>query len=193
MFIVLDSKCVIDVIEQIFIFGVENMDMVKKIGKGIKYILTELIPNITFIVIFGTFLLTIISRYIFRTPITWSYEISILGYMWVMFFAVGKAMEADDHVVFGLVYDHLGKKGQVACKIIYNIMLIVLLGVTLIPSIQSLMSKKMMTGVLKLPFKVVFAPMIYMFAEIIVRSIIDIIRSIKGLKEPVQSENIEVS
>ena len=37
-------------------------------------------------------MVSIISRYIFRVPVAWSYEISVLGYMWTMFFGVGKAM-----------------------------------------------------------------------------------------------------
>ncbi len=154
-----------------------------KIRKIIAEFLGGVIPNLTFIVIFVTFMLTIISRYILRAPISWSYEISILGYMWTMFFGVGKAMEADEHVVFGLVYDSLGKKAKVAFKIIYNTALVVLLGIAFLPCVDSLLSKKMVTGVLKLPYSVVFAPMIYMFAEIMIRCIIDIYKSIKGLKE----------
>ena len=81
------------------------MDNFKKIGKKIVDFLGVFIPNITFLVIFLTFMVTIVSRYFFKTPVTWSYEVSVLGYMWTMFFGVGKAMEADEHVVFGLVYD----------------------------------------------------------------------------------------
>jgi TRAP-type C4-dicarboxylate transport system permease small subunit len=168
------------------------VEKAKKIVKYIADFLGYFIPNMTFIVIFITFMLTIISRYVLKAPIAWSYEISILGYMWTMFFGVGKAMEADEHVVFGLVYDNLGKKGQVVCKVIYNLALILLLGAAFYPCIQSLLSKKMVTGVLKLPYTIVFAPMIYMFAEIIIRCVKDIINSIKGLKDTEKIEKVEV-
>ena len=72
------------------------MDNFKKIGKKIADFLGVFIPNITFLVIFLTFMVTIVSRYFFKTPVTWSYEVSVLGYMWTMFFGVGKAMEADE-------------------------------------------------------------------------------------------------
>lgn len=163
-----------------------------RIRRGIADVLGVWVPNITFTIIFITFMLTIVSRYIFKTPITWSYEISVLAYMWTMFFGVGKAMEKDEHVVFSLVYDKLGLKGQVACKVLYNLMMIVLIGIAFVPSVNSLMSKKMITGVLKLPYKLVFAPLLYMFADVVIRSVIDIVKTVKLLKAPKPTENIEV-
>ena len=96
------------------------MDNFKKIGKKIVDFLGVFIPNITFLVIFLTFMVTIVSRYFFKTPVTWSYEVSVLGYMWTMFFGVGKAMEADEHVVFGLVYDAVKPRTQFIFKVVYN-------------------------------------------------------------------------
>ncbi len=147
------------------------------------YLFGTIIPNITFIIIFLTFMLTIISRYILRTPITWSYEISILAYMWTMFFGVGKALKAGEHVVFSLVYDHVNPRVQFIFNILSDVIMISLLGIAFIPSVHSLLGKRMVTGVLKMPYTVVFAPFLFMFAEIIVRSIIDLIAQIKGLKQ----------
>ena len=75
------------------------------------------VTSISFIVIFVTFMISILSRYIFRIPVTWTYEISILGYMWTMFFGVGKAIDNDEHVVFSLVYDKISPKGKRFCLI----------------------------------------------------------------------------
>ena len=151
------------------------------IGKKAADFLGIWIPNLTFGIIFLTFMITIISRYILKTPVAWSYEISILAYMWTMFFGVGKAMEADEHVVFGLVYDSAGPKTKIAMKILYNVILVALLCLVFFPSVRSLLSKKMVTGVLKLPFTIVFSPMIYMFAEIIIRSVLEIRKNILHL------------
>ena len=149
--------------------GEETVDNFKKIGKKIVDFLGVFIPNITFLVIFLTFMVTIVSRYFFKTPVTWSYEVSVLGYMWTMFFGVGKAMEADEHVVFGLVYDAVKPRTQFIFKVVYNTFLLILLVTCFVPCFQSMVGKKMVTGVLKLPYTVVFAPFMYMLAEIIVR------------------------
>lgn len=164
------------------------MDTLRKIGKAVTYILGTVIPNITFVIIFLTFMITIVSRYVLKTPVAWSYEVSILAYMWTMFFGVGRAMAADEHVVFGLVYDMVGRRKKMIFRVLANLLMIVFLVIVFIPSIHSLLSKRMVTGVLKMPFSVVFAPLIYMFGEIIIRSIIDLMHNIKLIREGVSVE-----
>ena len=151
----------------------------RKTGKWIMNFLGVGVTSVCFTIIFITFMVSIISRYVFRVPVAWSYEISVLGYMWTMFFGVGKAMEKDEHVVFSLVYDSLQPRGQYICKVIYNILLAVLLSVAFVPCIQSMLKKKNVTGVLQMPHAVVFAPFIYMLAEVIVRSIINVFKAKK--------------
>ena len=89
-----------------------------------------------------------------------------------MFFGVGKAMENEEHVVFGLVYDNVGPKMKIVFEILNSLILVILIAIVFIPSIHSLLAKRMVTGVLKLPYKVVFAPLIYMFGEMLIRSLI---------------------
>lgn len=167
------------------------MKSLKKIGKGFIDFMGIGVTSISFIIIFITFLISIASRYIFKTPVTWSYELSVLGYIWTMFFGVGKAMEKDEHVVFGLVYDVLKPFGQFMCKILYNIVLVVLLLITFLPCAESLITKQMVTGVLKLPFNIIFLPLLWMFAEVIVRSVINIVNAVKEYKGRNNVENKE--
>lgn len=158
------------------------METARKLGRRVMDFLGIFVPNVTFCVIFITFMISIISRYCFKTPVAWSYEISVLGYMWTMFFGVGKAIENDEHVVFGLVYDTLKPFGKFLFKCIYNSFLLILLVICLMPSVDALLSKKMVTGVLKLPYTVVFAPFIYMLVETIVRTAINIKKSYEEYK-----------
>ncbi len=155
------------------------MDLIKKIGKAVMYLLGTVLPNLTFLLIFVTFMVTIVSRYVLKAPVPWAYEISILAYMWTMFFGVGKAMQNDEHVVFGLVYDHVRPGVKIVFDIISSLTLGILLITVFIPSIHSLLAKKMVTGVLKLPYTIVFSPLIYMFAEMLVRSLLDCWKHVK--------------
>lgn len=150
------------------------MQLLRVLGRKVVYFLDTILPNITFIIIFLTFMLTIISRYILKTPVAWSYEVSILAYMWTMFFGVGKALKEKEHVVFSLLYDHVGPGKKLIFDILSNILIIFLIGIAFIPSINSLLKKKMITGILKIPFTVAFAPLIYMFANVMIRSIIEL-------------------
>ena len=136
-----------------------------KLGSKIMTVLSEGVPMVAFLVVFVTFMMTIICRYVLRFAIPWSYEVSILGYMYCMFFGSGIALKRDEHVVFSLLYDKLPPAGKLACKLIYNAALIVLIAIVFVPCIRSLMSSTMKTGILKMPYKVVFAPFMWMLFE----------------------------
>lgn len=107
----------------------------------------------------------IICRYVLRFAIPWSYEVSILGYMYCMFFGSGIALKRDEHVVFSLLYDKLPPIGQLISKLVYNAALVVLIAIIFTPCLNSLMASTMKTGILKMPYKVVFAPFLWMLFE----------------------------
>lgn len=152
------------------------MESIKKVGKKFVDFLGITVPTITFLIIFITFMIGIVSRYVLRKPVPWTYEISILAYMWTMFFGVGQAIRLDEHVVFGLVYDSVSEKIQRIFRIIYNVAIVILMSVALMPSLYSMLSKRGITGVLQLPYKWVFAPFFVMFLDIIIRCAYGVIK-----------------
>ena len=100
-----------------------------------------------------------------RFAIPWSYEVSILGYMYCMFCGSGIALKRDEHVVFSLLYDKLPPIGQLISKLIYSAALVVLICIIFVPCVNSLMASTMATGILKMPYKIVFAPLLWMLFE----------------------------
>ena len=66
---------------------------------------------------------------------------------------------------------------------VYNIFLLALLLFCFVPCVQALLGRQMVTGVLKLPYTVVFAPFVYMLAEVIVRTVINIVKTVKDYKQ----------
>lgn len=165
------------------------MDALKKTGGAIEKVLA-FITDIAFFTIFVTFMLTIVSRYVFKKPVTWSYEVSVLGYIWTMFFGVGLGMKRDEHVVFGLVFDNLDGKGKFSFTMIYNVLLLFLLLVSTLPCLKALSTRRMVTGVLKLPFKIVFAPFILMYVDMMVRTVQNIIGAKKKYLEGSKEANV---
>ena len=135
------------------------------IAGKIMTVLSEGIPMVAFLVVFCTFMMTIFCRYLLRFAIPWSYEVSILGYMYCMFFGSGIALKRDEHVVFSLLYDKLPPIGKLICKVVYSAALIVLIAIIFVPCFKSLMASTMKTGILKMPYKFVFAPFLWMIFE----------------------------
>lgn len=136
-----------------------------KLGEKLMTVLSEGVPMVAFLVVFVTFMMTIICRYVLRFAIPWSYEVSILGYMYCMFFGSGIALKRDEHVVFSLLYDKLPPIGKLICKLVYNAVLVALIAIVFVPCVNSLMASTMKTGILKMPYKVVFAPFLWMLFE----------------------------
>ncbi len=140
------------------------------------------VTSVAFLVIFVTFMISIISRYVLRVPVTWTYEISILGYMWTMFFGVGRALRNDEHVVFSLVYDKVSPAKKSFFLLLYNALLAILLLLCVSPGFSAMLKSNSATGVLKLPYKIVFAPFWFMIIEIICVAASNCIRIVKNLK-----------
>lgn len=159
-----------------------------KLADKIMTVLSEGVPMVAFLVVFVTFMLTIICRYVLRFAIPWSYEVSILGYMYCMFFGSGIALKRDEHVVFSLLYDKLPPLGKLICKLVYNAVLIVLFVLVFTPSLNSLMASTMKTGILKMPYKAVFAPFLWMLFECAFRCLFYMKASWKEYKATVNGE-----
>lgn len=130
------------------------------------------VPTFCFAVLFLCFMATMIMRYCLKISLNWGSELAILCYMWIMFFGAGKGLTMEDHVVFSLIYDRCSPKVQMLMKVFYNIVLAVLLLVVVQPCLTAMGRSNMITGVLKIPYKVAFAPFIFMLVDSAVRALI---------------------
>ena len=97
-------------------------------------------------------------------------------------------VSADEHVVFSLVYDKLPSKGKLFSKLLCYAAMIVLLALTIVPSFKQIMKATNVTGVLKMPYKVVFFPYMWLLVETIIRSAFCIRDAIVEYKENSRKE-----
>lgn len=129
------------------------------------------IPTLSFAILFLCFMATMIMRYCLKISLNWGSELAILCYMWIMFWGSGKGLTMEDHVVFSLVYDRCSPKVQMIMKVFYNIVLAILMVWALKPCIVAMGRSNMITGVLKIPYKVAFAPFLFMLVDSAVRAL----------------------
>ena len=172
------------------------MKTAKKVLGKIMDILGVGFPCVIYLVLFLSFVATIVMRYCFGKALAWGNEVAVLAYMWIMFFGCGKAIENDEHVVFSLVYDKCSPKVQMMLKVFYNILLAVLIAIAIPSCVKLLLKSKQITGILKIPYKICFAPYIWMLAETVVRSLINVKKAIdeyKNHKHPAQGADKEVT
>lgn len=146
------------------------------------------IPTLSFGVLFLCFMATMILRYCFKISLNWGSELAILCYMWIMFWGSGYGLSHEDHVVFSLIYDRCSPKTQMIMKVFYNIVLAILMLWALPACITAMGRSKMITGVLKIPYKVAFAPFLYMLVDSSVRALLAAKKAYDEYKNPVNEE-----
>lgn len=66
----------------------------------------------------------VVKRYIFKAPLTWGYELSILSFMWVSFFGAAHALKSRSHIVFDFLITRLAEKTAKIFSIVVSIFII---------------------------------------------------------------------
>jgi TRAP-type C4-dicarboxylate transport system permease small subunit len=74
----------------------------KKIRRG-----AELFSAAMFAIMFGAFVLQVVSRYVFDAPVSWTIEICSIAYIWIVFFSSVTILRPDQHITFDMVYEVL--------------------------------------------------------------------------------------
>ncbi|MHB0897173.1 MAG: TRAP transporter small permease [Spirochaetales bacterium] len=81
------------------------MTKLKKALKILLDIIEIYLPMATFSALFIAFILQIVSRYIFRRPLVWPYELSQFGYLWTIMLGACYTSRNDSHIVFSIAYE----------------------------------------------------------------------------------------
>lgn len=90
----------------------------------------ELIAAFFFAVMFGAFLVQIVSRYWFNAPVSWSLEVCSLAYIWIVFWSAALLADERRHITFDLLYRAMpaARRRWLALFITVSIGLILLAG-----------------------------------------------------------------
>ena len=137
------------------------MDTLKKIRDVLRNIVELYIPIIAFLIMFVVFVIQIAARYIFNNPVPWAYEVTVMGYLWMVVLGACYAYRDRSHVTFTLVYDKLPVKGKAVCAFLGNLLMAIALIAMFVPSCQMISQMKIqVTSVFKIGLNIVYLPFI---------------------------------
>ncbi len=158
------------------------MQRIKKAGAFLLDAVEIYIPTAAFIIMFISFIIQVFFRYVVRSPLTWSYELCQMSFLWAGILGACFTLRKNEHVVFGLVYDGLGQKGKCVCDIIAGLICVAALGLLMLPTYKYLMQiSNRYPATIKVPFSLIFLPFFLMIVVSIARFAMDIYRSIAKL------------
>lgn len=119
------------------------------------------IPCVCFVVLFITYIVLIIYRYILRSSIQWMNELSWIAYLWAAVFALSYGGRTDNDVTFTIVYDRCPEKIQRFMRIVGNLIVATLFTITIPSVIESVSFMRIQkSSVMRIPYNLLYAPFI---------------------------------
>lgn len=159
------------------------MKNILKILNKIRDFIEIYVPITAFIIMFLTFILQIVMRYIFRNPLTWTYEVTVIGFSWTVILGACYAMKHRSHVTFTLVYDSVNPRNAAILRLLGNLILAVAFILLIAPSYEYVKFMDFQsTSVFKIKLSWIFAPFIYFLISIVLYTIEEIIEDFKIIK-----------
>ncbi|MDH8677345.1 TRAP transporter small permease [Fusibacter bizertensis] len=120
------------------------------------------LPLFAFIVMFLTFIIQIIARYIFKFPLTWAYEVTVIGFSWTVILGACYAMRSRSHVKFTLIYDMLSPKKAAFIRMLGNLIILFAFVALIVPSFEYVKFMDFQsTSVFKIKLSWIFSAFIY--------------------------------
>ncbi len=135
------------------------MQAIRKTGGVLLKTVELYVPALMFLALFISFILQIVSRYLFRNPLVWPYEVAQFGYVWVILLGAGYCSRDDDHIVFSVVYESVPERLRTIFDYISDVLTLLIFGVS-IPALVSFYAFffTRFSTVLRIPLGLVYLP-----------------------------------
>ena len=141
------------------------------------------IPIASFIIMFLIILTQVFFRYVIRYPLTWSMEITVIGFVWTVIFGACFTMRRGAHIKFTLIYDKLKPRPAAVFRLLGNILIAGIFLSMVYASLKfSFFVGYQKTAVFRIPLTYVYLPFAYFLCSISAYTITEIIEDVKVLR-----------
>ena len=128
----------------------------------------------SFVIMFTVFIAGVFWRYVLRSPITWSMEVCLTSYIWMVMFSACYTSKEHGHVVFTLIYEKFSLKVRAVISILGNLLVTAAFALTLEPTISYILSmKRQETSILKVGLDIVYSPYLLFLVMTIIYLLIE--------------------
>ena len=146
------------------------------LGRG-----AELIGAALFAVMFGTFLLQTVMRYVVRQPLGWTIELCMICFIWIVFWSGALTLRERDHVSFSLLYQEVGPRTRRVFAILNAALLAVALAAALPATLYYVaFMRRYGTPILDVPFHLVYAVFLLFMVAVAVRQAVQLVRLLRA-------------
>lgn len=157
------------------------MKKLLRIWNFIEEFFTKYLAVFSFGVLFSTFIIQIAFRYLF-TPLEWTYEITVMFYIWTVLLGACFAAKSRSHVCFTMIYEKFPLKVQAVASTVANLMVLFVFVAAIPTTVEYILNqKRAVTAALGIGLNIVYAPYLVFMFFMIVYTIQDLVTCIKVL------------
>ena len=155
------------------------MSKLKKIGIGLLDFVEVWMPVVALLTTFIAFIVNVITRYIFNSPVNACYELSLGGLVWCLLLSAPYATRTHTNVAFTLIYDNISAGMQLAFRLIGNAFMIFCFSAMLGPCTDwVLFMQRKYTAVLKIRMDIMYFPFVVFNVLVIAHLLYDFIKDV---------------
>ncbi len=122
--------------------------------------------------LFLVFLIQIAARFLFQLPLSWTDELAVVLYLWVILWAAAFMVSEREHVAFDLLTNLLPPQGQAVVQALGSVT-VGILAAWALPATWDYVHfmQREGTPVMGLPFMGVFLPFVFLFITLVWRGL----------------------
>ena len=155
----------------------------KRLFLFVRDIFEVYLPSIAFVFMFFSFVLQVFSRYVIRNPLTWTMEIIVQGFIWMVVFGTCYTMREKAHIKFTMIYDRCKPRTAAILRLLGNLIIVVTFVALIVPSWKySFFVSFQRTAVFRIPFTFMFISFVYFLCSTIAYTAIEMIEDIKVIR-----------
>ncbi len=95
------------------------------------------VPALAFMTLFVAFILQVVSRYVFRNPLVWPFELSQFAYLWtILLGACYAGRKTDGNIVFSIAYEAASPAVRRVFDFVHHALVVILFGVSIPATVQ---------------------------------------------------------
>lgn len=166
------------------IVWVKIMSKVRKVYEKVSDVIEVYFPSVTFVALFLSYVIMILYRYIFNAGVNKVYELSMILFVWTVILSASYSSRVDNHIMFTMFYDKLSPKTQHIFHLIGDAAIVAALIMILPHTIEAVSFLKIKkSSMLKIPFNIIYAPIIVYNVMTILHHCIQAVNAVKAIAE----------
>lgn len=144
---------------------------IRALAKG-----AEIIGVALFAVMFMSFLYQVFMRYVMNQPSSISEEVSLMAFIWGLFWSCAFVIKDREHVAFDIVYARLGPQARRVCAMVAALAVGALFVAAVPATYEYLATLRQRSPVLGWPFKFIFSCFLLFLCVIAVRAALQLVK-----------------